>query len=480
MRKYSKNYILIVAWAVIVPVFVWQQVVFFGGAVNADTTSEQEAADKIAADEAARQKAIDEANDEKEDIESAIKKAEKARAALQKDLGQIQGAVASTQKAINNTKAVINETATDISRKEAEVNNLNDKIEMQKTMLRGLLQQMYYNQGQPVLNVVLTSRNFADVFSDTDHLLTIEDKLRDLSGQISQTKEQVEQEKIKLAEAKEKHEEILDEKVDQKQELVADQVEVQADIQSKEQIIARLNSKLDELKNEYSKILGKSVSVGDIIEAAAFASNATRMNKSFLLGVLIQESNKGENTGNCTYAQVASGAKIAYKSGKLSKKSYDTMLYRKGIFDNIIKDLGYKESKVKVSCNPSSYTGTGGAMGIPQFMADTWEFGGGKPSYKDEIKRLTGHSKPDPWNLLDGVTAMAIKLSRDGASQKTRFAEAKSYCTYLAGGNWGYYCFGSESKYRKDYSGIDCYNSKYIKNAGEKVLCFKDNYEKYY
>ncbi|EKE19649.1 MAG: hypothetical protein ACD_8C00125G0004 [uncultured bacterium] len=463
MNKYKKLF-LIVSCVLVVPVFVAGQVSFWQGfsmKVNAED-------------------AVEEMKDKAEDIEDEIAKELKAKQKLEQEKAQIQKSVSIANLDISKTKSVIQITASDISRKEAEVKNLNDKMEMQKNMLKGLLQQVYYNNGQPILNVVLSSRSFVDVFADTDHLLTVEDKIVRLSNEIANTKQQIENDKIELAKEKEKHEEILDDKVDQKQELVADQMDVQADIQSKEQIIAKLNSELNALKNEYSKKLGKSVSVGDIVEAAAFASNATRMNKSFLLGVLIQESNKGENTGNCTYAQVASGAKIAYKSGKLSKKSYDTMLYRKGIFDNIIKDLGYKESKVKVSCNPSSYTGTGGAMGIPQFMADTWEFGGGKPSYKDEIKRLTGHSKPDPWNLLDGVTAMAIKLSRDGANQKTRFAEAKSYCTYLAGGNWGYYCFGSESKYRKDYSGIDCYSSKYIKNAGEKVLCFKDNYEKYY
>ncbi|HAS00021.1 MAG: hypothetical protein US57_C0017G0008 [Candidatus Moranbacteria bacterium GW2011_GWC2_37_73] len=433
MQKNTKKIVLIVAWAVIVPVFVWQQVVFFGGSVNADTTSEQEAADKVAADEAARQKAIDDANDEKEDIESAIKKAEKAKAALQKDLGQIQGAVASTQKVINNTKAVINETTTNISRKEAEVNNLNDKIQLQKTMLKGLLQQMYYNQGQPVLNVVLTSKNFADVFSDTDHLLTIEDKLRDLSGQISQTKEQVEQEKIKLAEAKEKHEEILDEKVDQKQELVADQIDVQGDIEDKNATIAKLQKQLVELQGDLNALSGKSYSAKNIRDAVEFASGKTGVPEGVLYGFLKMETNLGANTGKCTYDQVERVSLANYKKYGSKYKASIALLYKRhDIFDELVKNLGYSKDK-KVSCSPSGYIGQGGAMGIPQFMSDVWQ------GYSARISSATGHRNPDPWDLTDGVMAMAIKLKSAGATSSSPAAIKKASINYLGTYHAPYY-----------------------------------------
>jgi hypothetical protein len=178
------------------------------------------------------------------------------------------------------------------------------------------------------------------------------------------------------------------------------------------------------------------------------------MNKSFLLGVLVQESNKGQNVGGCNY-----------KTSRMTSTQLTA-------FKTICKDLDYDYTKQKVSCPSNAYKGTGGAMGVPQFMPTTWQ------GYKSTIASYTGHKTPDPWNLVDGVTAMAAKLSNDGADSKKRFDEAKSYCIYLAGKNWGYYCFGS-NKYKEDYSDVNCWG-KSIRNYGEKVLCLKDNYEKYY
>jgi len=81
--------------------------------------------------------------------------------------------------------------------------------------------------------------------------------------------------------------------------------------------------------------------------------------------------------------------------------------------------------------------------------------------YKSSIAGVTGHNPPDPWDLTDGVVAMALKLTKvDGVKQHKRSAEAKAYCIYLAGGNWAAYC---------DNKGA---------NYGEKVLYWADNYER--
>ncbi|MBU2028769.1 hypothetical protein KJ761_02660, partial [Patescibacteria group bacterium] len=99
--------------------------------------------------------------------------------------------------------------------------------------------------------------------------------------------------------------------------------------------------------------------------------------------------------------------------------------------------------------------GTGGAMGVAQFMPDTWN------GYKKSVAAVTGHNPPDPWSLTDGVTAMALKLAKvSGVTAHKKSAEAKAYCIYLAGGNWAAYC---------DNKGTD---------YGKLVLYWADNYEK--
>ncbi|KKQ44043.1 MAG: hypothetical protein US63_C0036G0002 [Candidatus Moranbacteria bacterium GW2011_GWC2_37_8] len=415
-----------------IPIFVAPQVSFWRSA--SQRAAAADAVDALAAD----QEAIEEKKDEAEDIAKKIEKEEKAKKLLEQNLGQIQGAVASTVKEINKTKSTIIETEKTISRKEAEINNMNNKIELQKEMLKSLLQETYYNQSQPILNVVLTSANFANVFSDTDHLLTVEDKIREVSAEITESKSQIEQDKSELAEVKEEHEEILDDNVDKKQELVAVQADVIEDIESKEATISKLQKQLAELQGDLNALSGKSYNAKDIRDAVEFASGRTGVPEGVLYGFLKMETNLGANTGKCTYKEVERVAVANYKSllKKSSKwqASIDLLYKRQGLFYDLVDDLGYSKDK-KVSCtpNPKNYIGQGGGMGIPQFMSDVWK------GYSPRITSNTGHKTPDPWDLTDGVMAMALKLKGAGATSDSASSIKKASINYLGTFNNNYY-----------------------------------------
>lgn len=416
MNKRNKK-LLIFVWVLAVPAFLMGEISFWQG-----TMLKAEAADDT-----------EEIQDDISDVQKKIDKELKAKKLLEQNLGQIQGAVASTTKEINKTQAAIQTTAQTISRKETEIENLNNKIELQKGVLKGLLQEAYYNQSQPVLNIVLANKNFSDVFSNMDHLATLEDKIREMSLEISQTRTQIEDEKVELSQAKEKHEEILDDKVDQKQELVADQKEVAADVAEKEATIGELQQKLAELQGDLNKITGKSYNAGDIREAVEYASGKTGVPKGVLYGFLKMETNLGANTGQCTYEQVEKVAVARYKKyGSKYKNSIALLSRRKELFYDLVDDLGYGKNK-KVSCSPSGYIGQGGAMGVPQFMSDVWN------GYRSQIASATGHSTPDPWNLTDGVMAMALKLKKAGATSDSESAIKKASISYLGGFHAPYY-----------------------------------------
>jgi membrane-bound lytic murein transglycosylase B len=359
------------------------------------------------------------------ELEDKIKKEEAAKAKLEQNLSQIQGAVYSTQSVINKTQGVIQETTQTISRKEQEIQNLNDQLELKKAMLRGFLQEIYYVRSQPVLNVVLEKRDFSEVFSNAEHLMTLEDKIVSVSHEIVDTKAQVEQDKIQLAEVKQKHEEILDQKVDEKQELLSDKAEVAADVAEKEATIEELQEKLAELQSDLSAITGKAFNAKDIKEAVEYASKKTGVPKGVLYGFLKMETNLGANTGQCTYAQVEKVAVARYKKYGSKYKASIALLYkRQNLFYDLVDDLDYSKNK-KVSCSPSGYIGQGGAMGVPQFMSDTWQ------GYKASIVANTGHATPDPWNLTDGVMAMALKLKKAGATSDSASVIKKASINYL-------------------------------------------------
>ena len=409
MSKIKKKIVLIVAWTFIVPTFVLSQVSFW----------QMPAPKAYAAD------SISDIEEEKEKIENKIEKEQKALQKSQQELSQIQGAVNSTQSVINKTQSAISEVRETISRKEIEMMNLSDQIKLNEEMLRNLLQQMFYIKNQPILEVVLTEKNLTDMFSGADHLMTLEDKIVGISRKISETKKQVEKEKIELANIKEQHEEVLEKKIDEKQELLSDRTETANEIAEKEATIEELQQKLAELERDLNVLTGKSFNAKDIREAVEYASGKTGVPKGVLYGFLKMETNLGANTGQCTYEQVVKVSLARYKKyGSKYKNSIALLYNRQSLFYDLVKSLGYSKSK-KVSCSPSGYVGQGGAMGVPQFMSDTWQ------GYASSIAANTGHKTPDPWDLTDGVMAMALKLKKAGATSDSASAIKKASINYL-------------------------------------------------
>lgn len=173
----------------------------------------------------------------------------------------------------------------------------------------------------------------------------------------------------------------------------------------------------------------------EVEKAVEFAANVTGVRKNFIMGLLVVESNLGRNPGQCTYAEVESGAKVAYESGRLSGRAWSTFQQRSEIIKDVASDLGYDYEKLNVSCNPgAAYAGTGGAMGIPQFMPDTWM------EYKERIAAIVGKENPDPWNEKDAAVAVALKLSDVyGVTSHNRLAERNAAKMYLSGTTSSYY-----------------------------------------
>jgi hypothetical protein len=180
-----------------------------------------------------------------------------------------------------------------------------------------------------------------------------------------------------------------------------------------------------------------------IEEAAEFASQATGVRKDFLMGMLVVESDLGRNTGECTYKQVEDDANNSHETGMLGDVPWNTFLERRDIIKDIASKLGYDYEKIKVSCNPAGYVGTGGALGIPQFMPDTWL------EYKDRISTIVGKENPDPWDTTDGVVAMALKVSDiPGVKEKNHWSERAAAKLYLSGTtSWRYDWYANQIFY---------------------------------
>lgn len=166
----------------------------------------------------------------------------------------------------------------------------------------------------------------------------------------------------------------------------------------------------------------------EIEDAAQFAAVVTGVRKDFLMGMLVVESDLGRNVGKCSYAQVELEVKRNYNSGLFGRSTWRTFQRRRAMMDGILSELGRDSKDTLVSCNPSGYLGTGGAMGIAQFMPDTWM------EYKKRIADVVGKKNPDPWSVEDSVVAMALKLSDvAGVQNHLVWAEANAAKVYLSG-----------------------------------------------
>lgn len=183
----------------------------------------------------------------------------------------------------------------------------------------------------------------------------------------------------------------------------------------------------------------------EVEKQAEYASRVTGVRKDFLMGMLMVETKLGQNTGQCTYQEVSEGAESSYHNGLLSGRAWQTFQERKNTIRRIAQDLGYDHEQIKVSCNPDPrvYHGTGGAMGIAQFMPDTWL------EYKGRLSDLTGKKHPDPWNVRDGVLAMALKVSDvPGVTDHNVWAERAASKLYLSGTtSWRYDWYANEIQY---------------------------------
>ncbi|MBI2439058.1 MAG: hypothetical protein HYV45_00415 [Candidatus Moranbacteria bacterium] len=339
------------------------------------------------------EESADEIKDDIEKIEKKLKDAQKKEDVLEQSLSQINSSLTSTQQLILKTQTLLNQTAQTIDQKQSEIESLEQQLSFEKKVLSGLIQELYFSGSVPFAESILLGDDLGSLLQNEGGLLSTQEEMQEVIRSINTMKGKVVDEKISLEDVKKDHETLLAIKNKQKQNLVLEKHETEDDLEDQQATVSELESKLNELKGDLNKLLGGSYNAKNIKDAIKFAAGKTGIREGFLFGMLSVESRLGASVGGCDY-----------KQSRMSS-------YRLGIFKEIAKEIGKDYRKLKVSCPPRSYKGTGGAMGAAQFMSDTWK------GYKSTIASRTGHNPPDPWNLTDGVMAMASKLQNDGGAK---------------------------------------------------------------
>lgn len=352
------------------------------------------------------------------DIEAQRKiLAEKQRegVSLERDIAILDAEISKAKLSIKARTITVKNLEEDIGQKSRTIGKLSDKIDREVASLAQLLRKTDEIDASSLVEVILTNASISEFFADVDAFEAIKSDLNDSINAVKTDKVETEREKKNLEDKKaeettlrqiqELEKKRLEQKEVEKQKILkatkGKEKEYQTIVKSKEKSAASIRSELFMLQGS------KAISFEKALELANFVLAKTGVRPAFLLGIIAEESNLGQNVGTGNW-------KVDMKAPRDTEP-----------FKRITAELGLDPDKMPVSKKP--WYGYGGAMGPAQFIPSTWE------GFQDRIASLTGHNPPNPWDPEDAFMAAGIYLSDNGADAKTPQAERYAALCYLAG-----------------------------------------------
>jgi peptidoglycan hydrolase CwlO-like protein len=369
------------------------------------------------------------------------------RAALQAQLVQVQAQIAQNQSslateqtqqktlqnAVNTLNSQITEAQLEIKQRNLTIQELNDGITQDdagigavntnvsatQTSLAQVMRDTQQLDDTPLVELALGG-TLTDLFQDIDDFDAIKQATADSFTQMAAQKTDLSTRESALQDQQQQQNQLLGLQAAQQASLQSTQAQKQALIaQTKGQESAYQQAITDQQKSvaQIEAALfdladtNKSESFGDMYGYAKEASLATGVEPAFILAILTEESNLGQNVGNCTYENAMAPIRDI--------PDYLT----------IMSQLGLSPDSEKVSC-AQSYGSYGGAMGPAQFIPSTWMI------YQSRIASASGQNPPNPWDPRTATFATALYMSDLGADAGTAAAEREAALKYLAGSHW--------------------------------------------
>ncbi len=337
------------------------------------------------------------------------------RVSLERDVAILDANIKKSQLQIKALDIAIAKLSNDITTKEQVIGTLSERIAREKESLARLIVKRREMDDTTLPEVVFGNQELSGFFSDIDSFDSVNEALRNSFKQIQTTKQNTENQRDVL----------LDRKAEETrlrglQKLEADKIVVQKAeknriltttkgnesaytkvLKDKEKNAAQIRSALFELQGTAAIPFGKALEYANLVSAK------TGVRPAFILGIIAEESNLGENVGTGNWKTDMHPDRDA------------------PIFLQITTKLGVDPDKMPVSKKP--WYGWGGAMGPAQFIPSTWVL------YEAKVTALTGNSPANPWNPYDAFMASALLLKDNGAAAGTAAAERLAALRYLAG-----------------------------------------------
>lgn len=359
--------------------------------------------------------------------ETKLNSKRQERQSLERDVEILEAEINKAELEIQQNDIRINELTGEIQEREDHIESLNNEIERKKESLAELLRRKAALDNVSLVEMALSNESLSEFFSDINVVQSINDSMQTQFTQIRDSRAEAEEEQEALASQRDQVTDTRQEIASQKQEVEQKEAEreqlaavARSEEQSYESVLEQKEARAAEIRSELFALRDvEAIPFGTALQHAREVSRDTDVRPAFLLAILQQESNLGQNVGTCNRPQDPPSKQW----DQIMKPSRDIPPYKR-----IVSGLGIEPTTRPLSCPYGN--GWGGAMGPAQFIPSTWE------TYQNRIANALGVSTPNPWNPRHAFMASGIYLADLGAGAGGYTAERRAALKYYSGSNW--------------------------------------------
>lgn len=348
---------------------------------------------------------------------------------LQREIEVLRAELTQARARIRARELEITNLASEISQKEGDIVDLSMTMDSRRKTLAELVRRTNEFDQVTFAYSLLSPQTISEFYGNIDSLAAVKSKIHGEVEVIKITKEQTEQVREQL---QSKRNEEIDKKkeIEAQQRRVLENQKIQQQLlnesknqeQAYESILADRRARASQIRSALFELRGQQgIPFGEAYEYAKEASRSTGVRPAFILAVLKQESNLGNNVGTCNRPGDTRTWRDIMPGPNSNSWRDDHAAYLR-----ITSKLGISPDGQPLSC-PLASGGWGGAMGPSQFIPATWE------SYEDRVARAVGASIANPWNPRHAIFATAIYMADLGAGAQTFTAEREAACRYYSG-----------------------------------------------
>lgn len=369
-------------------------------------------------------------------LNSQISTLENQGESYQRDIDLLKAKIQEEQLQIKEDNIKLEQLGEGIATKSSTLSSLENQLAENQATLAALLRKADEQSSISLVELIASNEPLSDVFAEADaesvlkeDISSVMETTKDLASTTAAQRTDLENQQDAETNAKEAiqtQQNLVQSNENQEAALLAANKSGQESIQ---QVIANNNTKIAQIKSALFQLNGTNgIPFGDALAFAQAAEDKTGVDPAFTLAILKQESDLGQNTGNCYLTNYNTGAGVTTSGvakSRVMNPTRDVPPYLQ-----IAQALGFDPQSMKVSCPLS--IGWGGAMGPAQFIPSTWVL----PSFQSQIAAALGTTATNPWDPQTAIMASAIYLSNLGASGSVSndySVNRAAACHYYAG-----------------------------------------------